>query len=781
MANTIATAYVQIEPSFNGVANKLKTGLGDESKSAGESAGKSFGSGFGSVMGTSAKVIAGAVAAGTAAVTGLVKQSIDSYGNYEQLAGGVETLFGRSEEEIEAMRQSMLKSGMSAAQVTEEIANMSDASDIVMKNAANAYKTAGMSANEYMETVTSFSASLLQSLGGDTEKAANTADMAIADMSDNANKMGTDISSIQTAYQGFAKQNYTMLDNLKLGYGGTKAEMERLLQDASKISGIKYDISSLDDVYNAIHVVQTEMGITGTTALEASTTIQGSLGQLQASWENVLTGMGDKNADMGSLIDTLVQNAETFIGNILPIIEQSLTGISTLIAQVAPVIAEKIPGLLQSVLPMLLTSGVQIVDSLAQGLLSAIPTLMPTITELVISLMTMIVEMLPQMIEVGAQVLLSLATGIANALPALIPTIVNVLIQIVQTLIENVPLLIDAAVQLILGLVDGLLAALPILIDQIPTIIEAIITALVTSIPLLINGAMQLINGIVASLPDIITALIDALPMIIDAIVTGLISNLPMLIAGAIQLVISLVAALPQIILALVNAMPIILDTLVKALIQAAPKLLDAAKQMITTLKNGWNQFFPTLITAALNLFTGLKTAILNFVKSFVDVGKQIIEGIKKGISDAWEGLKSWFSEKLKGLVDGVVDFFKIGSPSKLMADEVGRWIPAGIAEGIQEGMDELDNTVKSMTEGIMSASIDPSYASTYTSNMVSENGNDLTVLIQLLRQYLPAIAENDNVNITLDGDAGRLFRLMQRESMKNTELVGVNSVLSAI
>lgn len=323
-------------------------------------------SGLGSKVGGFLKVGAAAgvaaVTAAAAAVGSLVRQSVDSYAEYEQLVGGVETLF-------------------------------KDSADSVQQYAANAYQTAGLSANEYMETVTSFSASLLQSLGGDTAEAARIADMAIIDMSDNANKMGSDMTSIQMAYQGFAKQNYTMLDNLKLGYGGTKQEMERLIDDANKLreqQGLNADltIDSYADVVEAIHTVQTEIGITGTTAKEASTTIQGSIGQMKSAWQNLLTGLADPNADLSKLFDNLVDSASTVVDNLLPVVEQALVSIGDLIATGIPKLFERLPEILTTVVPALISAAISLVAHLVAalpeiiaGLIEAIPTVLASIME----------------------------------------------------------------------------------------------------------------------------------------------------------------------------------------------------------------------------------------------------------------------------------------------------------------------------------------------------------------------------------------------------------------
>ena len=301
-------------------------------------------------LATVAKVGAAAVAAGVAGVAALTKMGVEGYAQYEQLTGGVETLFKES-------------------------------GNAVMKYAENAYKTAGMSANQYMETVTSFSASLIQSLDGDTAKAAEIGNMAITDMSDNANKMGTSMELIQNAYQGFSKQNYTMLDNLKLGYGGTKEEMQRLLKDAEKISGIKYDISSFSDVTEAIHVMQESMGIAGTTAREAATTIEGSISIMKGAWQNLVVGMADENANMDVLINNFVESVGVAAQNLLPRIEQTLAGIGQLIEKMAPIIADALPKVVEALLPTIITAGITLITALANALVTALPAVKDALME----------------------------------------------------------------------------------------------------------------------------------------------------------------------------------------------------------------------------------------------------------------------------------------------------------------------------------------------------------------------------------------------------------------
>ena len=490
MADTIGTAYVQIEPSFEGVVPKIDKEFGG----AGEEGGKSFSTGFGSVLGTVGKVAIGAAAAGTAAVTGMVKSAYEGFSNYQQLVGGVETLF-------------------------------EDMSYDVIENAKNAYKTAGLSANDYMETVMSFSASLNQSLlrqDGNISRSADLANKAIVDMSDNANKMGTSMESIQNAYQGFAKQNYTMLDNLKLGYGGTKTEMERLLADASKLAGTKFDISNYSDIIEAIHVVQQEMGITGTTAEEAAETVTGSMASVQAAWENVLTAMGTGEIEtISANINDLVATAQTYASNMLPVVQNALEGVSTLIEKLGPEIAKALPDLIKNVLPGLMRAGVDIIKTLGGGLIKAIPDLMPAITEVVLDLCRMLIDMLPELIQVGLQVILELALGITKALPELIPALVDTVLAIAEYLIDNVDLLVDASIALIVGLAEGLINALPKLIQRVPEIVIALVEAIIRNAPKILQAGLELILMLVKGIVDAFNKLIEVGRQIVDNIKDG--------------------------------------------------------------------------------------------------------------------------------------------------------------------------------------------------------------------------------------------------------------------
>ena len=479
---------------------------------------KALGSTLGNVAAGGLKIFTAGVAAAATGVSALGTAAIKSYANYEQLVGGIETLFGTGGASVEEYAD---KVGKSVSDVQEEYNTLMEAQTLALDNAQKAYKTAGLSANEYMETVTSFAASLKQSTANEVE-AAEAANQAVIDMSDNANKMGTNMEDIQNAYQGFAKQNYTMLDNLKLGYGGTKEEMERLLADAEEITGIHYDISNLNDVYSAIHVIQDELGITGTTAKEASTTISGSVNAMKASWTNLVTGVADDNADFESLVNDFVESAATVVENILPRVETTITGIGTLIENLLPVIFEEIPVLINDVLPDLIESGINMIMAFVEGISSNISLIVESALEIVTQLITSIISMLPQIIETGMQILIQLIVGIAQALPELIPQIVNVMLTIVDTLLNNIDLLLDAAFQLIIALAEGLINSLPSLIARLPEIIVKLVYTLISLAPKLGEAALKLIIALAKGLIENIPKLIESVPKLINAIVDGL-------------------------------------------------------------------------------------------------------------------------------------------------------------------------------------------------------------------------------------------------------------------
>lgn len=566
-------------------------------------------------LATAGKVAVAGVAAGATAIGALGTKAVAAYADYEQLVGGVETLF-------------------------------KDSQDQVMDYANNAYKTAGLSANEYMETVTSFSASLLQSLDGDTSAAADKANLAITDMSDNANKMGTDMTSIQNAYQGFAKSNYTMLDNLKLGYGGTQAEMERLLADAEKISGIKYDISSYADIVDAVHVVQTEMGITGTTAEEAASTIQGSFGMMKSAWQNLVTGMADPDQDLGVLVGNFTDSVVIAGNNLIPRIQELLPRIVEATTSLIGTVSEQLPAILGTVLPSLVEGATNLVTGLMAALPSVLSVLADVAPTVINTLVPALIELLPQITQTGIDVIVSLVQGIADALPQLIPAATDAIIKIVEVLTspENLGNLIDAALAIILALVDGLVDATPKLIAAVPDVITNLVTAIIANMPKILEAGveitMALADGLIKALPE----LIAEIPNLILGIVQGIIDNLPEIIMAG----------------------PKIIAALATGLIEAIPDIVMAIPQLIRSIVDTFLSF------------------------DWGSIGKNIVDGIKNGFVNMWNSFKQTVENVFTGLVDGVKSFLGIASPSKVFAG-----IGGYMAEGLGQGFDKEFSNVK--------------------------------------------------------------------------------------
>lgn len=620
---------------------------------------KSLSGKLGSLAKTGAVAITGLITAASAAVTALATVSVKQYAEYEQLVGGVETLFKNS-------------------------------SDLVQRYAANAFETAGLSANEYMNTITGFSASLLQGLGGDTEKAARIGHQAILDMSDNANKMGTDMTMIQNAYQGFAKQNYTMLDNLKLGFGGTKEEMQRLLVEAEKISGVKYDISNFSDIIEAIHVIQNEMGITGTTAEEAATTIEGSFNMLKSAWSNILTGMASDTENFDDLVNDLVYSLQTFGGNVLPRIKIAINGITKLFDG----LVQELPSLINSILPELLNSGIDIIKNLISGIQTGLPSLINTALDIIMSLVNGVIEVLPMLLEVGLQALITLGQGIAEALPTLIPTIVNLVISMCDMIIENLPLILDVAIDIILALVQGLVNALPTLISEVPRIINSFADAIYSALPtilkagidiilMLIKGLIQSIPTLVANIPQIIMAIVNVFTLMNWASIG---KNLISGIGNGIKSMVSNIKTIAQFMAENVT-------TTIKDLFSSG---LNIGQYLIQWLKQGISNGAGNLLQAARNVAISALNGIKNILgwDSAASIGSNLIRGLWNGISN----MSGWILNLIGGFASSVISsikgFFGIHSPSRIMRDLIGTNIVKGIGVGIDVETPNLEKDI---------------------------------------------------------------------------------------
>lgn len=450
-----------------GVDDKASSKIGNISKKATSAFSK-----IGTAAGAGMKLAAKGATVAAGAIATLSTMAVKTYADYEQLVGGVETLFGAGGKSLVEYVNAV---GKYSPEISAQYNDLMAAQNKVMSDADEAYKTAGLSANDYMETVTSFAAALNNSLGGNTKKSAEYANMAVVDMADNANKMGSSMESIQNAYQGFAKQNYTMLDNLKLGYGGTKTEMERLLADASKISGKKFDLSSYADVVEAIHTIQTEMGITGTTAEEAEHTISGSVNAMKAAWTNWLTGLGNSKADIKKLTTQLVDSAKTVLTNVMPVVSQVLTTLGDVISNDAPAIIEEGLSYILDAAPKLLEMGGQLISALVNG----------------------IIANLPQILSAATQLITMLCNGLMESASQLPGAVTEIITQLVNFLVENAPQLLVTGVTLVLALIQGLIEAIPQIIQAIPQLIDGIMSAFDNASSQILGIGSQIVQDII--------------------------------------------------------------------------------------------------------------------------------------------------------------------------------------------------------------------------------------------------------------------------------------------
>ena len=550
------------------------------------------------------------------ALANLGKSALDSVGQLEQNVGGVETLFG-------------------------------DAADAVIASADRAYQTAGMSANDYMSTVTSFSASLLQSLGGNTEEAAKVADMAIIDMADNANKMGTSMDMIQNAYQGFAKQNYTMLDNLKLGYGGTKTEMERLLADAEKLTGVKYDINNLNDVYQAIHAVQEEMGITGTTAKEAASTLEGSMASAKAAWDNFMNGSGDAD----QLADAFATAADNIVKNLAEIIPRFA---ETLPALGGAIIAQ-IPGLVAAIVPAVLSAGQSVLKQLQDAVLDFD---FAGTADKVVQMITGFIEGdgLGSLLDTLVTIFTGIVNGISSMLPSLLPALIELISYVVTSLLDQLPAILDCALELILGLAQGILAALPVLIEALPEVISSIVEFLISAVPQIIDAGIELLMALVDALPVIIDALVDALPQIIRATVTALIAAAPQIAKAGIKLLGALIEAIPVIVVELAEAVPGIVAAIIDVLAELPGLIGEVFAEIVTDLVEWGQQMLSNASMAMSNMLSQVNsiiqelpgkiwTHLVNAVNRVIAWGQQMVSNASTAASNMLSQVNSIIQE----------------------------------------------------------------------------------------------------------------------------------------
>lgn len=670
MSAELGKAYVQIVPSAQGISGSISSAIGGEATSAGQSAGLN-------IVGAIKNVIA-AAGIGTA-----IKNTLDAAGNLQQSFGGLETLYG-------------------------------DAAD-----AAKAYATeaaaAGISANSYAEQAVSFGAALKQAYDSDAE-AVEAANVAILDMADNSAKMGTDIGSIQTAYQGFAKQNYTMLDNLKLGYGGTKSEMERLLADAKELSGVEYDINNLGDVYSAIHVIQENLGLTGVAAEEASETFSGSLGAMKAAGENLLANLA-LGEDIGPALATLGVSVQNFVlNNLLPMLGNIFEGIPELLSGLSSTIIGML-NILNNNPDELVQTGISIVTSLVSAIVEAAPYLVEAAWNLIAALGSALIN--TDWASVGRDLISRLRSSVDLAAGEILGMDSATVDGFLSGITSALPSVLEGGSQMILELLNGILGAIPDLILGAGELLNTFTTFFFENAPTImeagVNLILDMVKGITDSLPDITASAQE----VISTFLTNVADNLPDILAQGGTLLLELVTGI----------------------IEALPDLVVAVGELIGTIVTTLDDY------------------------DWLEIGKNILLGIKDGLLSILDTLADAITQIGSYIWNGICDYFGIASPSKLAA-WAGQMIAEGLAGGISDNTDLVDDAITDLGQSAAAQlEMTPQFGDITPVTQTSTQQSSLDRLLALMEEYLPQLADGSNVNVTLEGDAEGLFNVMRDQN----------------
>ena len=712
------------------------------------------------------KVVGVSLAAAGVAVGALAKQSLDAYSDYEQMVGGVKTLFGTEAASVEEYAASV---GKSVGEVQGEYDALVAAQNKVFADAKNASKDAGMSANAYMQTVTSFSARLLQGLGGDSQKAAEIANMAVVDMSDNVNKMGSSMTDVQNAYQGFAKQNYTMLDNLKLGYGGTQAEMARLINDSGvlgdtmTVTAETVNNVSFDKIIEAIHTIQTKMGITGTTAKEASTTIAGSVSQMSAAWTNWLTALADPSQDLSQLTTALLDSIVNVGKNVVPRLMEILPALGSGLVSLASGLVGYIPGAVQQLFPALVSGATSLLQGLAgmlpglitsafstlpavfSTLLAAAPGLASAGMQIVRTLGNAITQYGPTLMQNGLAMIQQLGQGLVQGIPTFLAQAYPMLLQFTNNLRANFGQIVSAGIDMLLSLAQGWISALPTLIAYVPQIVTNIAGLINDNAPKLLTAGLQLIamlgQGLVQGIP---TFLQQALPMLLQ-FTSNLRANFGQLVSAGIDMLLSIAQGLISSLPILIAYVPQIVTNIAGLINDNAPKLLTAGLQLIGMLAVGLVQAIPSLVSHIpqiiqaivavitafnwLNLGSSVMQTLGNGIRSMAGAIKGAVTNGMRGAIDFLKGLPAqaiqWGKDFIGGLINGIKSKIKdvvgtIGDLAGTIASQIHfsrpdtgplryyeRWMPdfmQGLARGVRENAPEVTAEVARMAEQMAAA-----------------------------------------------------------------------------
>lgn len=662
---------VRIKLSLDG-AEDVKRGLAGVGDGATSAGGKLTSLASGGVKGL-VGAFAGLTTAAAASAGALGTAAVKGFAEYEQNIGGIETMF-------------------------------KDSAGKMQSYAEQAYQTAGMSANEYMSQVTSFSASLLQGLGGDTEAAADIADMAMVDMSDNANKFGSNIADIQNAYQGFAKQNYTMLDNLKLGYGGTQAEMARLINDSGvlgdtmEVTAENVNEVSFDKIIEAIHKTQDELGVTGTTAKEASQTIEGSVNSTKAAFDNLLVGLGRGDADVAKLASNVLENATNVVNNITPVIEN----IGKNMGKIGPQIGSMMEGLVDAVAqaaPALLQAGVQVVGGLLKGIASAAPGLATSLVPVLGDLVRTVVEIAPQFLEAAITTVTALADGLAQELPTLIPLLTDGITKLVTVISENEPLLISAELELIVAVVEALLPQLPTLLG---TLIDGIVNVLVEGVPLLMEAGVQLIGALLKNLPAILVSLAGSVGAILAGLVELFIAEQSKLMELGNRLMSWLGDGFKSAISAIAPHVASIWNTISSGVSSFMGNAISKGGEIMHNISNGFRNAISTIGSAVASLGSTILTGISNFFGSMRDHGSKLITNLKNGISSMVGAVAGATKNIVTAIGSKITGFFgTMLSHGKTLVSNLANGISGAVGSVISAAHNIVNNISSSIKSGV--------------------------------------------------------------------------------
>jgi len=711
----IGTAYVKIEPTAKGISGKISQQLSGEMGDAGEKGGSSFAKGFGSVIGGVSKMAAGAAVAAGAAIGKITKDAVDSFSEYEQLKGGAELLFG-------------------------------NAYDKVAENAASAFSRVQMSQNEYLQQVNGFATGLSEALGQDHNAAADLADRIVTAEADIVAATGNTAENVQNAFNGIMKSNFSMLDNLQIGIKPTKEGMQEVIDKMNELNGTKYEMGNLADMQSAIVDYVKYVGMSEYASKEASGTIQGSLATMGAAWSNLLTGMATEGADIDGLVGNLVTSVGDFAGNIIPVLERALGGVSTMISKLAPVIAEKLPKLISDNLPTLLNAAITTATELVNGLMAALPSIIDTIIQALPSILNAIIQ-----ISLGIQQALpELVSMIAEKIPELLPILI-------ESIIGSLPLFIQAGIDLAIAIVEHLPEIISALIDAVPLIFNTLVQAFSENAPTLL-----------ASLSTLGTMILEQLKMAWETIKTTLSNLWNTLKTNANTKFQEFSASFKTWLSQLPEQVAYWVGALVAKFVNLMYELPFKIAKTLTLLLLKIQEFGRNLVERGKEMVTEFKERFIEgfneLPEKMLTVGRNIVDGLINGIKNAWGNLKEFVGGLVDNLVSGFTDNLKIGSPSKVFRDEVGKWIPAGLAAGIESGIGTLNSSMDDMSMAVSPTNMSDISAYTPRTTVATDNGSG-QALYELLSRYLPMLENQTNVNVTLEGDAQGLFNAVRNQN----------------